>query len=164
MTANVGELKSAPDPLPPGAPNCGWLNKLKNSARKSIRIPSLGTKCLMMEKSVFTKSGPPTGSVRGALPSSPAAGCEKQAVLNHSARVGLLSAGLQVILGRIKADPFALTKFTPVTSGLALLSMSKIGKPEVACSITVASHPPRIAFAAAFQLAPQCRPLPNGKS
>src|ERR1700735_5556442 len=113
MTANVGELKSAPDPLPPGAPNCGWLNRLKNSVRKSTRHPSRGTKCLMMEKSVFTKSGPPTGSVRGALPSSPAAGCEKQEALNHADRDGLLSAGLHVMLGRIKELPFAFNRQVP---------------------------------------------------
>ena len=109
-----------------------------------------------MEKSVFTKSGPPTGSVRGALPSSPAAGCEKHAVLNHSDSVGLLSAGLQVMLGRINALPFAFRRLAPE---VLLLSMSKIGKPDVACSITVASQPPRIALAAAFQLLPHLRPF-----
>src|ERR1700733_12452941 len=161
MTANCGVLKSAPEPLPPGAPNCGWFHRLKNSVRKSTRQPSRGTKCLMMEKSVFTKSGPPTGSVRGALPSWPDAGCEKQDVLNHSDSVGLLMAGLHVMLGRIKALPFAFTKPTPE---VLLLSMSKMGNPDVACSITVASQPPIMALPTAFKLAPQRRPLPHGKS
>src|ERR1700722_15220917 len=104
MAVNVaGELKSAPDRFPPGAPNCGWLNKLKNSVRKSSRIPSRGSaKCLITEKSVFTKSGPESG-VRFELPSSPFAGCEKHAGLNHSESVGLLNTGLQVSFGRIKA-------------------------------------------------------------
>src|SRR5579871_4002842 len=100
MTAKVGVLKSAPEPLPPGAPNCAWLNRLKNSVRKSRRIPSRMAKCFTMEKSVFTKSGPESG-VRLALPSSPAAGCEKQDGLNHSDNVGLLKIGLQVWLGLI---------------------------------------------------------------
>ncbi len=49
----------------------------------------------MMEKSVFTKSGPESG-VRVALPSSPGAGCEKHEMLNYSDSDGLLNTGLQV--------------------------------------------------------------------
>ena len=56
----------------------------------------------MTEKSVFTKPGPAPGSVRGALPSSPDAGCEKHDVLNHSASVGWLNVGLHVMFGRIE--------------------------------------------------------------
>src|SRR5258708_27338741 len=160
MTANVGELKSAATPLAPGKPNCGWLNKLKNSVRKSIRIPSRGTKCLMIEKSVFTKSGPESG-VRFALPSCPVAGCEKQAGLNHSESVGLLKPGLQVLLGRMKLCALLFWKFTP---DVLALSITNIGNPDVAFSITVTSHPPAIAFAAPFQLLPHFRPLPNGRS
>src|SRR6266699_4212190 len=68
----VGELKS-----PPGFANCAWLKRLKNSARKSKRIVSRIGKCLITEKSVFTKSGPETGA-RLAFPSSPAGGVAKQ--------------------------------------------------------------------------------------
>ena len=43
-----------------GQPNCGWLKMLKNSARKSTFVPSRKDRGmrLMIEKSVFTKSGP----------------------------------------------------------------------------------------------------------
>src|ERR1700683_4087112 len=101
MAVNVAELKSAPVPFPPGAPNCGWLNRLKNSVRKSSRIPSRGSaKCLMTEKSVFTKPGPERG-VRFAFPSSPAAGCAKHEALNQLEMVGGLNTGLQTWLGRM---------------------------------------------------------------
>ncbi len=55
-------------------------------------MPSRGPKCLMIEKSVFTKSGPESG-VRLAFPSWPAAGCAKQFGLNHWDSVGLLRTG-----------------------------------------------------------------------
>src|SRR5580704_14739884 len=60
-----------------GNPNCGWLKRLKNSARKFRPIPSRGNaNCLMTEKSVLTKPGPKTGT-RFAFPSWPAAGATK---------------------------------------------------------------------------------------
>src|SRR5690349_5513358 len=133
MTAKFGVLKSAPYPLPPGAPNCGWLNKLKNSLRKSSRIPSRMAKCLITEKSVFTNRGPESG-VRFEFPSCPAAGCAKHCGLNHSAKVGLLNVGLHVWSGRISDCALAFSKPAPDE---LLLSTTKIGKPDVTFWITV---------------------------
>src|SRR5579862_359838 len=114
-----------------------------------MRIPSRGSmKCLMAEKSVFTKRGPETG-VREALPSSPAGASAKQAVLNHSLIDGLLSPGLQTWLGRIRLLPL-FWKLTPE----ALPATTKMGKPEVAFSMPVISQFPSTALRAGFQELP----------
>src|SRR4029077_20999388 len=85
-----GELMS-----PIGDPNCGWLKRLNNSARKFKPIPSRGrANCLMTEKSVFTKPGPVTG-MRDALPSWPGVGAGKQAGLIHWPSPWLAAYGSQ---------------------------------------------------------------------
>src|SRR5208283_1272803 len=67
----------------PGRPNCAWLNRLNISTRKSSPIFSLGkANRLMIEKSVFTKSGPESGA-RDVSPSSPAGGAAKAQGLNQ---------------------------------------------------------------------------------
>src|ERR1039458_4058523 len=79
-----------------GRPNCGWLNRLKNSARNFKLMPSRGSaNCLMTEKSVFAKSGPDTGG-RDAFPSSPASGTIKAHGLNQSAIVCTREGAAQV--------------------------------------------------------------------
>src|SRR6516165_7476601 len=61
-----------------GRPNCAWFHRLKNSARKFRPMFSQGrANCLITEKSVFTKSGPYTGT-REALPSVRRGGATKQ--------------------------------------------------------------------------------------
>src|ERR1700732_4757397 len=84
------ELTVPPTPAAksaPGNPNCAWLKRLKNSARKSRPMRSVNRKRLINEKSVFTKFGPETGA-REAFPRPPTipeavpAGT-KQLVLNH---------------------------------------------------------------------------------
>src|ERR1700693_5641537 len=70
----------------PGDPNCAWLKRLKNSARKSSPTLSVRTNRLMREKSVFTKSGPESG-LRFAVPNSPAAAGVKQPVLKNSLKL-----------------------------------------------------------------------------
>src|SRR5216684_1608445 len=87
---NPGELMSFI-----GDPNCGWLKRLKNSARKFKPIPSRGSaNCLMTEKSVFTKPGPVTG-IRDAFPSVPDIGGVKQAGLIHWPSPWLAAYGSQ---------------------------------------------------------------------
>src|SRR5207248_3956627 len=145
----------------PGWPNCAWLNRLKNSARKSRAVPSRKGrgKCLMAEKSVFTKSGPYTGA-RGEFPSSPGAASAKHCVLKKRSRVGLLAFGAQIRSGRFKLFPL-LVKFTP---DALLLAMRNTGKPDVIFSITLTCQFPAIALATPFQLPPKRLPLPKGRS
>src|SRR5579862_293148 len=121
-------------------------------------MPSRGSaKCLIAEKSVFTKPGPETG-VRIAVPSSPAAGALKQEVLNHSLSIGLPAFGLQVWSGRLRLFPL-FSKFTPEP---LLLSTTKTGNPEVAFSIRVTSQPPRAVLTGPRHELPNFFPLPNG--
>lgn len=78
-----------------GMPNCAWLKRLKNSARKFRPMFSQGSaNCLITEKSVFTKSGPMTGT-RDAFPSSPEGAGVKQEVLIHRSWLWLAAEGLQ---------------------------------------------------------------------
>src|SRR5579872_1044492 len=112
----------------------------------------------MIEKSVLTKSGPDSG-VRFAFPSSPGAGCAKQAGLNHSDRVGWLRTGLQTWSGRIRLCTLVFRRFAPDP---LLPSTTNTGNPEVAFSITVNSQPPPIALVALFHLLPHLWPLPRG--
>src|SRR5271167_675577 len=86
-----------------GSPNCAWLNKLKNSARKFNPMFSQGSvNCLMTEKSVFTKSGPESGA-RDVFPSSPVAGTAKAQGLNQYPLalnlVGIFEAGRLLQVG-----------------------------------------------------------------
>src|ERR1700687_5587483 len=74
----------------PGSPNCAWLKRLKNSARKSSPTRSVSGKRLIKERSVLTKFGPEIGA-REASPSPPVSpdlkpAATKQLVLNHSLR------------------------------------------------------------------------------
>src|SRR5215470_15536643 len=140
-----------------GKPNCAWLNRLKNSARKSTCMPSRygSLKCLISEKSVLTKSGPDTG-VREAFPSSPTGAAAKQEVLNHWLRVGWLDSAEQVWLGRFTVLAFCW-KLTP---DWLLLLITKTGNPERIFWITSTSQFPRIESNAPFQLLPKRLPLP----
>src|SRR5690348_9162462 len=157
---------------PPPRKNCGWLSTLKNSARKSNPSCSRKRKCLIRDKSVFTKRGPDIG-VRGALPSSPSGATIKAHGLNQAVIVftcegathpGLAATGpglfgSPTMLGRLRPLPFH-EKPTPE---LLTLSTANSGKPEVAFSITSTSQPPRRVLAAPFQLAPKRLPLPKGR-
>src|SRR5882762_8862214 len=142
-----------------GSPNWGWLNRLKNSARKSAPTRSVTLKRLMSEKSVFTKPGPESG-VREAVPNSPTGAWVKQAGLNHRWGVWLILVGLQVWIGRLLVAKLS-SKFTP--DSLTLLTM-KTGNPEVIFSITVACQPPRAALIGPLQPPPKALPLPKGRS
>src|SRR5882724_1257635 len=102
MTPNC-ELGCCPTPAAKssrGKPNCAWLKRLKNSARKSSPTRSVTTNVLMNERSVFTKLGPEIGA-REAFPSPPTipeavpAGT-KQLVLNHWLMLWLPELGLQI--------------------------------------------------------------------
>src|SRR5712692_524526 len=70
-----------------GVPNCGWLKRLKNSARNSRPILSAGPKVVLL-KTAKSKFKIPCKrrleSTRGSFPKVKASGCEKHEVLNHS--------------------------------------------------------------------------------
>jgi hypothetical protein len=69
-----------------GGPNCGRLNRLKNSARNSRYIRSEGPKVVFLKAAqfqLFTPSWRRWGSTRDSLPKPYAGGAVKQDVLNH---------------------------------------------------------------------------------
>src|SRR5581483_1631857 len=144
-----------------GVKNCGWLNRLKNSARnsRSVRSRNPSGKCLNTEKSVFTKRGPYSGA-RFALPSVPGCASTKQLVSKNFCTVGLLNLPLQIWSGRVTFVPL-FEKFTPE---VLLLATMKIGNPEEALSITLICQSPAIAFRGPFQLLPNCLFRPKGRS
>src|SRR6266481_4043081 len=116
-------------------------------------------KCLITEKSVFTKPGPERG-VREAVPNSPTGAWVKHDVLNHRWVVWLVAVGLQVWIGLLSVAKLS-SKFTP--ESLTLLTI-KTGNPVVIFSITVVCQPPKMASTGRLQLPPMALPLPMGRS
>src|SRR5712692_3514922 len=172
IAPNPGALRSGMK-VPPaelGVPNCVWLKRLKNSARKFKPMFSQGrANCLMTEKSVFTKSGPDSG-VREAFPSSPGAACANAQGLNQFAtvctRVGQPEPppplfGSLTWSGRARTKKSLFRKLTPL--GLEV-STTKTGKPDVIFSMRVTCQFPKALFMALLQLEPKCLPLPKGRS
>src|ERR1700679_2297465 len=124
-----------------GSANCGWLKRLKNSARKLRPMRSHGSaNCLMREKSVFTKSGPESG-VRDAFPSSPLAAAAKAQGLNQSLVLCTLAGALQRGLAATAPALFGLPTssgrfrlfplFSKLTPDWLKLFTTNTGNPEV---------------------------------
>src|SRR5262252_3896373 len=163
----------------PVSQNCGWLNKLKNSARNWRLMPSRkgSPMFLTAEKSVFTKRGPFTGvrEVDASVPSvagsafvlTKAQGlnqfCRVWTCAGQSVRPPMLPPlfGSPTSIGRLNPAPPFQKKGTP---DWLLLSMRKRGNPEIALSITFTDQPPKMALVAPFQLPPYFLPLPKGRS
>src|SRR4051812_38262356 len=149
-----------------GGPNCGWLNKLKNSPRNSTFIRSEGPKVVLLKTAqfqLFTPSCRRWGSTRPSLPKPYAGGAEKQDVLNHPASRcsrspatdpshPAVTLGLRVPMPSPKAE-----------SGVPPLVLNFRGKPVWKYVVPSIPQPDTSLPATPLALLRYLCPFPNGK-